>query len=301
MKAMNLNHLNLFYHVAKYKSFTNAAEKLFLTQPGISKQIKDLENYYSCKLFERSGKKVFLTNAGKILFEATSSAFSILDSAKQKIDDLNQNKSGNIRILSGYTPGIHILPNSILKFRELYSNISIHYDISTSEQIIDSLINNTIDIGITAMKGDDRIISIPFSDDEMILAVPVNHHLSAKNEVKVEDLYKHEILITKKGSATRFLVDDINTRFNLKLNIIEFGSPFAIIKSIESGSGISIMSKFEVEKEADKERIQIKSIKGFECKRSFYLNYRKDKYIFSAMREFISYFLSAHSVQSAWS
>lgn len=291
---MNLNHLNLFYHVAMYKSFTTAAEKLFLTQPGISKQIKDLENYYSCKLFERVGKKIFLTNAGEILFEATKSSFNILDSALQKIDDLNSNKSGNIKILSGYTPGIHLLPDSIFKFRELYSNITIHYDISTSSQVLDSLINNSIDLGITAMEGDSRIVSIPFLDDEMILVVPINHSLSNKKIIKLEDLYKHDILLTKKGSATRQLADNMNHKFHLELNIIEFGSPFAIIKSIESGNGISIMSKFEVEKEANKSRIQIKSLKGFEHKRNFYLCYRKDKYIFSALKEFISFFLNMY-------
>ena len=289
---MNLNHLNLFYHVAKYKSFTIAAEKLHLTQPGISKQIKDLENVYSCKLFERIGKKIDLTNAGEILFDATKSSFEILDSAQQKIDDLNSNKSGKIKILSGYTPGIHLLPNAIFKFRELFSNITIHYDISTSRQVLDSLVNNSIDIGITAVKGDSKMISVPFLNDEIILVVPVNHNLSIKNNVKISDLHTQDILITKKGSATRFLIDSLNSEFNLELNIVEFGSPFAIIKSVEAGNGISIMSRFEVEKEADKSRVQIKSLKGFETTRSFYLCYRKDKYIFSAMKEFMSFFLN---------
>ncbi len=297
---MNLNHLRLFHHVAKYKSFTIAADKLYLTQPGISKQIKDLENYYSCKLFERSGKKIYLTKAGEILYGSTESVFTILHAVKQNIDDLNQAKSGSIKILTGYTPGIHILPGAILKFRELHNNITIHYDISTSRQIFEKLIDNSIDIGITAMKGDNRIISIPFLDDEMILAMPKNHILSNKRKIRITDLYKHEILVTKKGSATRFLVDEINTKFNLELKIIEIGSPFAITKSIEAGTGISIMSKFAIEKEADRERVIMKQIEGIDQQRSFYLNYRKDKYIFTAMKGFISFFLNTYNVQTAY-
>lgn len=102
--------------------------------------------------------------------------------------------------------------------------------------------------------------------------------------------------MTKKGSSTRSLVDDINSRFNLEIELVEFGSPFVIIKSIELGSGISIMSRFDVEKEANKERIQIKPIKEIEHKRSFYSSYRKDKYISSVMKEFISFFPNTYGI-----
>lgn len=296
---MNLNHLRLFFYVATYKSFTIAAEKLFLTQPGISKQIRDLENYYSCKLFERLGKKIRLTNQGVILFNSTKSIFTILESTKQNIDDLNNAKTGNIRIMAGYTPGIHILPDSILEFRNSFPGITIRYDISTSEKIFKNLNDDNIDIGITAIPGDDRFISVPFLSDEMVLVTPKNYLINQKKKISVMELSKQEILTTKKGSATRTLIDDLNQQYNLELKIIEIGSPYAITKSIESGNGISIMSKFAVEKETIEDRISVFSFKGIKLQRSFYLNYRKDKYIFSSMKEFINFFLVLHGVSSA--
>jgi DNA-binding transcriptional LysR family regulator len=296
---MNLNHLRLFFYVATYQSFTIAAEKLFLTQPGISKQIRDLEFYYSCKLFERRGKKISLTHQGEILYNSVKKIFNILDSAKQMLDDFNQVKSGNIRILCGYTPGIHILPNAIFEFRNFFPGITIRYDISTSKKIFKKLISDNVDIGITALEGDDRFISIPFLSDEMVLVCPKNYFQLQKKKVTLNNISGHDILVTKEGSATRELVDDLNKRYNLKLKIIEIGNPFAITKSIESGNGISIMSKLAVDKEARKDRIQILPLKEITEKRSFFLNYRRDKYIYSAMSEFISFFLKLHGIISS--
>ncbi len=291
---MNLNHLKLFHYVAKYKSYTKAAEKLFLTQPGISKQIKDLENYYSTKLFDRSGKRIQLTQAGEIVFELTQSFFDNLEIINQRINDLNSGKSGNIIIHSGHTPGIHILPEAILKFKKKFKDINIHYDISTSKTVKKKLLDNSIDIGITAIELSEKFISIPFLYDELVLVMPNNHQLSKIKNIKITDLKNQKLLHTKKGSPTRSIVDNLNSKFDLCLNIVEIGNPFAIVKSIEAGNGITIMSKIAITKEADQNNVTVKKINDCNLKRAFYLNYRKDKYVFKAMETFILFFLKLH-------
>src|SRR5512140_3351876 len=106
--AMNLNQLRVFQSAAKTLNFTRAAEELHLTQPGISKHLKDLEEYYGTKLFERLGKKVVLTQAGEALYQATTSAFTLLDSAKRHIDDIIGLTGGKLTIGTGVTIGAYI-------------------------------------------------------------------------------------------------------------------------------------------------------------------------------------------------
>ena len=112
---MHLDRLKIFHAVAKYQSFTHASEKLFLTQPGISKHVRLLEEFYGTRLFDRLGKKIALTRAGEILYEATKDMFSLLDEAKARIDDIEGLAAGTLHVGASFTIGIYIAPNFLAK------------------------------------------------------------------------------------------------------------------------------------------------------------------------------------------
>jgi LysR family transcriptional regulator, transcriptional activator of the cysJI operon len=213
---------------------------------------------------------------------------------RRKIDDFNNGITGNIIINSGYTPGIHVLPHIILDFKKLHQNINIHYDISTSRAIFRKLQNNTIDIGITAMATKQNMESVSFLSDQLVLVLPVHHHLTMKKSIQVRDLSGEKLLSTKKGSATRILIDELTEKYNISPEIIEIGSPFAIVKAIESGNGITFMSKFAIQKEGNPKLIVIKNIEGLKFERSFYITDRTDKYQSKALKTFIDFFLKQY-------
>ena len=261
---------------------------MFLTQPGLSKQVKDLEIYLHTKLFERAGKQLVLTPTGKILYKACNEMFSTLDNARDAINDFNNLQAGTIRVNAGHTPGIHVLPKAILAFRKKYDKISVTFDISTTANIFKKILENQIDLGIVAEEAEDiRLICKPFMEDELVLVLPRGHLLEKKDILHVRDLVHYQLLMTKAGSATRNLIESINRKMHQQLTITEIGSPFAIVKTIETGHGISIMSRLAVENEANQEKVIYRKIKDLPSNRKYYLVYHNKKYIYKALEYFM--------------
>jgi DNA-binding transcriptional LysR family regulator len=287
---MNLNQLRVFHSAAKCRSFTKAANELCLTQPGVSKHIKELESSYKTKLFDRIGKKVCLTQSGEILFKATMQVFDIIEETRLKINDLNGARIGRIVINTGYTPGIHILPKIIEKFRKKFPSVEVVFDISTSQSIFNRVVENTIDIGIVALHfQDERIISINFFKDELVVVLPKKHTLAKKKDLNPEDLCNQQMLLTKSASASRIEIDEKFSKLGLKLNnTIEIGNPFAIVKAVESGYGISIMSEFALKNEINKKLITLRKFNNLSFYRNYYMIFNKNKFIHSALNEFIN-------------
>jgi LysR family transcriptional regulator, transcriptional activator of the cysJI operon len=287
---MNLNQLRVFHSAAKCRSFTKAANELCLTQPGVSKHIKELEGSFNTKLFDRIGKKVWLTQSGEILFKATMQIFDIIKETELKINDLNGAKIGRIVVNTGYTPGIHILPRIIERFRKKFPSVEVVFDISTSQSILSKVLENSIDIGIVALHyQDERITSIKFFKDELVVVLPRNHALAKKRVINPEELCNQQMLLTKSASASRIEVDEKFSKLGLKLNnTIEFGNPFAIVKAIESGYGISIMSEFAINHEGNKKLITLRKLKNLSFYRNYYIIFNKNKFIHRALNELIN-------------
>jgi len=188
---LNLNQLRIFQVAAKVQNFTRAAEALFLTQPGISKHIKELEEYYGTRLFDRLGKKVVLTQAGEILYAKTEVIFNMIDQLKVEIDELQGMSRGTLNIGASITIGVYILPEILGRFRSLYPNIDIRLDIILNRQVAEMVINNTIDFGfLGAPVIDDRLRLDTFSQDELVLIVPANHEWVQRDTIE-----PHELLV----------------------------------------------------------------------------------------------------------
>jgi len=287
-RNLNLNQLLIFHTAANLKSFTAAADKLFLTQPGISKHIKCLETFYKTKLFERIGKKIELTDAGVILFKKTKKIFFLLDEAKDEINDLLNLKRGNLKIHTGFTTGLYIIPEIMKKFKTKYPDINFYFDISLTKNIIDKVINNLIDIGIIAGEcNNPNIESIKFLEDELVLIIPKDHRLNNLKIIHIEELQDETILLSKKGSATREKIEIEFKKYGISLNnIIEFGNPLAIKKGVEAGLGISIMSKYILSKN-EISNIRLRKINNLSLKRNFNIIIHKEKYLSNTIKEFL--------------
>lgn len=133
---MNINQLRIFHAVARLLNFTLAAKELCLTQPGISKHIKDLEEYYGTRLFDRLGKRVILTQAGEILFRSTGQIFNLIDESKTRIDDLVGLKCGKLSLGASSTIGTYILPDLLVRFRQEHASVEIKVGVGRCRQIV---------------------------------------------------------------------------------------------------------------------------------------------------------------------
>ncbi|HUH65707.1 MAG TPA: selenium metabolism-associated LysR family transcriptional regulator [Syntrophales bacterium] len=288
---INLNQLRVFHAAAKTQSFTRAAEALFLTQPGISKYIKELEEYYGTRLFERMGRKVFLTRAGEILYEKTETIFNIIGQVKVEIDELQGLNRGILNIGASITIGIYILPEVLGRFRSMHPKIDVRLEIALNRQIADMLLDNSIDFGfLGAPVHDDRLIATPFFHDELVLIVPGNHEWAKRDRIDPPDLLSCPFIFSGRGSGTREVIEERLSRMGIVLkNTMEFGHTEAVKKAVEAGLGVSIVSRATVSREERLGVVKTLSVSGIDLKRTFYFAHRKEKYLSNLDKTFLQF------------
>jgi len=287
----SLNQLKVFHVAAKVQSFTRAAEVLFLTQPGISKHIKDLEEYYGTRLFDRLGKKVVLTQAGEILYTRTEIIFGMIEQTKVEIDELQGMDRGVLNVGASNTLGIYILPAILGRFRSRYPRVNINLDIAMNRQVVGNLIANSIDVGfLGAPVNDERLKMELFRQDELVLIVPAAHEWSLRDAVDAHDLLGVTFLYPREGSGTRDIIEKKLAAAGIILrNTLEIGNTEAVKKSVEAGLGVSILSKAAVLREEYLGVIKSLRVSGVDLKRTFYFAYRKDKYLSKITGAFLQF------------
>jgi DNA-binding transcriptional LysR family regulator len=290
---LNLNQLKIFHVAAQLKSFTRAAEELCLTQPGISKHIRQLEEYYGIKLFDRIGKKVTLTQAGEILLEATKAIFAHIDEAKLKIDDLKGLRGGKLNIGASISVGVYLLPNLLSDFVRKYPDILISTDISLSREVEESVLSHRNDIGLVGHPvKDDRLEVYRFMTDELMVVVPCHHPWSRRRSIKPHELEDQTFILAREGSGTRKTIEEMLDAEGIVLRRkMEFGNTEGVKKAVEAGLGISIVSKYVIAREVSLNLLCTIPLSGVHTRRDFNVIYLKEKYMSNPVKAFLDFLL----------
>ena len=286
---MDLNRLRVFHAVANSGSFTRASEELFLTQPGISKHVKQLEESLGIRLFDRLGKTVILTQAGEVLFESTKKVFETISETRARIDDLKTMNGGQLKIGASFTAGIYIVPGYVGRFNRMYPKVDVSLDISLSGRIAEKIVSNELDIGfIGAPCEDSRVVAKKFLEDRLVLIIAKGHSWRGQRFVGLDELSDRPFVVSKKGSGTRAFVEKRMEKEGVSIKKkIEFGNTEAVKKAVSAGIGVSILSEYAVEDAKASGEIETVPLTDPEFKRLFYYAWRKDKYLTKATREFI--------------
>jgi DNA-binding transcriptional LysR family regulator len=290
--AMNMNLLKVFHTVAQLLSFTRAAEELHLTQPGISKHIKTLEEQFGVPLFDRLGKRILLTQAGEILHKATSSAFAQLNEARQHIHDLTGLMGGTLRIGGSVTIATYILPGMLARYKAFAPGVEIAVETGFSRQIVEKVLENSLEVGFVGhYQADARLIHHKFQTERMALIVSPQHPLAGRKEpVQLTELTGQSFLISKKGSGTwRLLSDLFDSKGIVLKDLLEMGTTEGAKQAVEAGLGISIVSRHAL---GDGARVKLREVplESEGLKRDLYLVYCKDRYLSHAARAFLALF-----------
>lgn len=277
---VNLNQLWVFYAVAKHQGFTRAAEELCLTQPGVSKHMKHLEEYYDTQLFDRLGKKVVPTIAGELLLEATTEMFRLLDDVKVKIDDLGKLTAGRIAIGASFTAGTYLLPGILGNFHKQYPGVELLLEISLSDRVAEKVISNDLDIGfLGAPYEDERLINLEFYHDTLVVILPKLHPWRNRKTIRVAELNDQPFLLSIKGSGTRAAIQRHLNNAGIKLQkIIEFGNTETVKKAVVAGIGISILSESVIRDEVAAGQMFAVPLDEGGITRTFFMVFHKDKY-----------------------
>jgi DNA-binding transcriptional LysR family regulator len=247
----SLNSLLVFHEVAKHKSFSKAAEGLFISQPAVTKHIRNLELKVGMGLVQRGKRGFALTDFGKILFKYTQKISSHLMEIENVLGNFQKDHHGLLKIGTTESYSKCLMPKLLSGFQNSFPSIKIALDVGNSEEIEKSLStyrNDLALIGVT--KVSSKFESVPFLEEELVLIVSPVHPLTRRRAVSLKELEGYPLIIRAKGSTTRrillqaFKVLDIYPSL-----LIEAASSEFIKQWVSEGKGVSVIVKRTVEDE----------------------------------------------------
>lgn len=252
---MSDRRLKVFQTVAKHLSFTKAAEALHMTQPAVTFQIRQLEEYFNTRLFDRAHNKVNLTPAGEKVAEFAERIFDLYAEMENSLQDLTGEISGALTIGASTTIAEYMLPALLGEFKTRYPDISLRLKVSNTDGIVSMVEDSIIDLGVVEAPVANRNLIVEVChDDHLVVVAPPGHELVKRaSKVKPSDIKLYPFVSREEGSGTRevisqyLIAEGINPK---EMNIcLELGSPEALKGAVEAGMGISIISRSTIDKE----------------------------------------------------
>lgn len=245
---MNLNHLAVFHAVAEEGAVGKGAERLFVSQPAVSKQIRELEASVGLKLFDRHPRGVRLTQAGEVLAEHARRLFAVEAEAEQAIAELKGLSQGSLKIGASLTIGIYLLPEILGEYRKKYPKIGLSLEIANTRDIQQKLKENGLDIALTegyaTEDGVGVLESEVFQYDELVAVVPAGHPLLKQTRVSVTEFCSEPFLMREVGSGTREVVERELIHHGIVVTpTMSLGSTEAIKRGVSAGLGVAIVSR----------------------------------------------------------
>ena len=289
---MLMHQLYVFTKVAEERSFSKAAQSIYLSQSTVSTHINNLEKYLGHKLFDRLGKVVKLNCYGEKLYPIAKEMLALKQKAINNVRDYNTRLEGHMRISASTVPAQHILPELISKFSKIHPGSRFTIDKSDSKQVALLLTKGERDLGIVGYKYfSDKLKFIPLMKEKLVVITPPD--LYFPNMVSISELTAHPLLFRNKGSGTQAVLEKILHNFNVdiaKLNIVGyFDSVQVLIQCVREGMGISVVSEIAASEFVKHNLINVYELDDFREVRTFYLAYNKNITISPLISEFISY------------
>ena len=265
--------------IIELRSFTKAAEELGLTQPTVSKQIVDLEQFFQVRLIDRTKRSLALTRAGEILFKHAKDFLSLKRETIDAMASFRGLKSGSLRLGASSIPGVYILPPILKAFKGRFGGVDLTLVLSDSQNITDRVENGDVDIGFVGSREETKRIAYKqFLEDSIIFIAP----LDFPEAIDIHDIAKYPLLVREPGSGTRKCFETALLKRHLKpedLHVVgELGDTEAIKAAVREGMGISYISNRAVREELSRGLLKVLSVKGFPgVKRSFYIITKKGR------------------------
>ncbi len=246
--------LQVFHTVARQLSFTKAAEVLHMTQPAVTFQVRQLEEYFNTRLFDRTHNRISLTEAGKRVYDYSERIFELYAKMDNAVRELTGEISGVLIIGASTTIAEYMLPQLLGDFKEQYPDVTIRLKVANTDSIVSMVENNVIDLGVVeAPVTNKNLVVEQCKLDRLVLIVPPGHELADEESVSITRLSEYPYICREEGSGTREVMMDrlhIVGMSGSDLNIVmELGSPEAIKGAVEAGMGISILSRATIAKE----------------------------------------------------
>ncbi len=246
--------LQVFYTVARQLSFTKAAERLVMTQPAVTFQVKQLEEHFNARLFERSHGRIALTPTGQLVLEYAERILGLSAEMDKRVSELTGEISGPLLLGASTTIAEFILPRVLGEFKAHHPQVQTHMMVANSEIIENCVADRTIDLGMIESPSQLPSLNTEICcDDELVMICAPGYKLAVLKDVTPPQIAGEPYVSRESGSGTRQFADNYFRQAGIPpedLNIVmELGSPEAIKGVVETGIGVAIMSRATVAKE----------------------------------------------------
>jgi DNA-binding transcriptional LysR family regulator len=268
--------LQVFYTVAKRLNFTKAAAELFITQPAVTKHIRELETYFKTSLFERSGnKKISLTPAGNALLQHVEQLFDIYRELEYDMNQLVQKHSGVLQIGASTTVAQYVIPPILANFHKKFTDVEVQLITANTEDIEQALLNKEIQLGI--VEGHVRNQQIKYEEylqDELVLVSSTGNTSFKKETIRPEELKNYPLLLREPGSGTLDVIAHALKPHHIKLADLkiemQLGSTEGIKAYLLHSNCLAILSVHAILKELRNNECRVVDVKGLIINRPFY-------------------------------
>jgi LysR family transcriptional regulator, transcriptional activator of the cysJI operon len=290
---MNIENLKMFCLVVDEGSISQAARLSFVSQPAVTRQIRQLENFYGTLLFDRTEGKLTVTETGKMLYPFAKAIINDFDRSKEVILQATGEYNSNLRVGASLTIGEFLLPSLLGRFKKHAPDITVSLTIRNTPSVLEDLTNDVIDIALVeGIVEDKHLIVEKFADDELILVCPPDHPWKNRSEIKIEELANEKMIWRESISGTRLIAENALKEYGIleKINsYMEIGSTQAIKSAVESGLGISILSKLTVARELEQGYLQEIKIKDVHIERSLWLVKKPQRFHREGVSQFVEF------------
>lgn len=270
---MDFKQIEAFINVAKFKSFSKAADSIYLSQPTISAHIASLEQELHITLFDRHGKDVKLTKAGTLFLEYALNLVNIRNTAIANLSEFDNKISGSLSIASSTTPCRFILPSLVKAFNDVYPEVNFLIKEDSTKNVIEEIISGNADIGLVGeVIADSRLLYTKIANDRLVL---VSNTSKLPQNIPIRDIMKLPFIAREKGSATRNVFEHYlkDKGYSIdKLQVFaEVSSLEAVLQFVKCGLGVSIVSELACNDYISTGLIKMHHIEDLEIKRNIYI------------------------------
>jgi len=276
--AFTFKQLKIFSKVAEQGSYTIAAKMLYLTQPAVSMQIKQLEEFVGLPLFERVGKKIGLTEAGQELLTYAESIAQQMDEAKLMLDELKGVERGKLHLTMASTAN-YFTPQLIAAFKHKYPKAEITLDVTNRAGLVEAVEHNHTDMAIMGKPpSGHHLKGIPFMDNPLVVIASPNHPLVHQQPIFLSNLADEAFIVREPDSGTRIAAERFFSRHHLELIVgMEMNRSEAIKQAVMAELGLGIVSLHTIEMELELKRLVVLKVEDFPIKRQWHIVYREGK------------------------
>jgi len=275
---MDFDQLRTFTEVAKLGSFSRAAEKVLRSQPAVSTQIRQLEQEYGQKLFDRSAKRVRLTPAGEVVLEYAQQMLALHGKSLHATTDFHGVPSGTLSIGANEGTFLYVLPNVLAKYHKKFPQVKISVYRSFSHKVSEKVEQGAIDLGVVSMPvKSPQLKAIPVFRDRLFLMVGPNNPLFHRRSVTLEEFARQPLIVSKTGSIRKMMEKHLRPyRENLNITM-ELTSVVMIKRFVRDGFGVSLICAAFARENVRRGEVRLLEVEGLELWRQLAMIYRKDR------------------------